>query len=416
LPSLHRRVVQTGRVHDDARPGPLAGVRVLDLSSVIMGPFATQLLGDLGAEVICIEHPHGDTNRIMGTGPVPGMSALSLNLLRNKRNVCLDLKRPGAREAVLRIAATCDVVITNLRPGPLRRLGLEYEAIRAVRPDVVMCQAHGWPSDGPEAERPAYDDVIQAASGISHTFTLHSGTPALAPMLVVDKVAGLTIVYAVLAALFHRQRTGQGQFVEVPMIEALTSFNLVEHGAGAIPEPPLGPAGYGRIVAADRRPFESSDGWLAVLPYSQPNYADLFREGGRLDLVDDPRIATAAARNANAADLYSLVAPIIAMRTTAFWIEFCAAHDIPAGAVRSLDDVTAELPLDQHPTAGAYRRIMPAARFTATPVTVRRQAPLLGQHGVEVLREVGMSDDEIDALIAGNALQPADHRPSVQPG
>jgi hypothetical protein len=172
-----------------ATPGALAGVRILDLTSVVMGPYATQILGDLGAEVISVEEAGGDTNRIMGPGPEPGLTGVAMNLLRNKRNVCLDLKHPGGRDAFLRIAATCDVYVTNLRPAPLARLGLDYAAISAVRPDIVMVQAHGWPSDGPDANKPAYDDVIQAGSGIAHTFQLQSGTPALAPTLVASGTA-----------------------------------------------------------------------------------------------------------------------------------------------------------------------------------------------------------------------------------
>ena len=390
---------------DNVALGPLAGIRVLDLSSVIMGPYATQILGDLGADVICVEEAHGDTNRIMGPGPEPGMSGVSLNLLRNKRNVCLDLKRAAGRETFLRIAASCDVLVTNLRPAPLGRLGLGYDVIREVRPDIIMCQAHGWPSDGPDADKPAYDDVIQASSGIAHTFMLQGGVPAFAPTLVADKVAGLTIVYAVLAALFRRERTGEGQFVEVPMIDALSSFTLVEHGCAAIPDPPLGPAGYQRIVAPERRPFASSDGWVAVLPYSASNYNDLFREGGRDDLVDDPRVLSARTRMDRAGELYAAVVPIIAMRTTEFWIEFCHQHDIPAGAVRSLDDLVAELPVAQHPLLGGYRQIPPPVRFSATPAGVRRHAPRLGEHGREVLREVGLDDDAIDALVADGVLK-----------
>lgn len=384
---------------DPVAVGPLAGVRVLDLSSAVMGPYATQILGDLGAEVIAVEEASGDTNRIMGPGPSRGMSGISLNLLRNKRNVCLNLKSEAGRDAFLRIAATCDVLVTNLRPAPLARLRLDYAAIREVRADIVMCQAHGWPSDGADANKPAYDDVIQASAGIADAFERQSGTFALAPTLVADKVGGLTIVYAVLAAMFHRERTGEGQFVEVPMIDALTSFTLVEHGCAAIPDPPLGPAGYPRVLAAERRPYATTDGWVAVLPYSASNYNDLFREGGRLDLIDDPRVLSAAARVANAADLYALIDPIIATRSSEFWIEYCSRHDIPAGAVRSLDDLVAELPVEQHPTLGAYRQIPPPVRFAATPASVRRHAPMLGEHGREVLLEVGLSDDAIDALI-----------------
>ncbi|MEX0847818.1 MAG: CoA transferase [Ilumatobacteraceae bacterium] len=389
----------------------LEGVRVLDLSSVVMGPWATQIMGDLGADVICVEDVGGDTNRIMGPGPVPGMSGVSLNLLRNKRNVCLDLKHPEGRAALLRIAATCDVLVTNLRPGPLGRLGLTYEAISAVRPDIVMCQAHGWPSGGPDANKPAYDDVIQAASGIADSFTLQSGRPALAPTLVADKVAGLTILYAVLAALFHRERTGEGQFVEVPMIDALTSFTLVEHGSAAIPEPALGAAGYRRIVVPERRPFATLDGWMAVLPYSTSNYAAIFCEGGLDDMADDPRIATPESRMANAGALYAAIEPIIASRSTEFWVGFCERHDIPAGAVVTLAELVDDLPVVEHPTAGRYREIPPAVRMSATPPSVRRPAPRLGEHGREVLTEVGLGEAEIDALVAGGALRRTEDRP-----
>ncbi len=388
--------------------GPLAGIRVLDLTSVVMGPYATQILGDLGAEVICVEDGAGDTNRIMGPGPEPGMTGVALNLLRNKRNISLDLKQSGGRDAFLAIAATCDVLVTNLRPGPLARLGLDYPAIKAVRPDIVMCQAHGWPSDGPDGNKPAYDDVIQAASGISHSFQLQSGVPSLAPNLIADKVSGLTLVYAVLAALFHRERTGEGQFVEVPMIDAITSFTLVEHGCAAIPEPPMGPAGYPRIVIAERRPYATLDGWVAVLPYSAADYRQLFREGGRDDLVDDERIMTAPSRMANASALYAIVEQIVATRTTAFWVEFCHANNIPAGAVRTLDELVEELPVAAHPHVGSYHRIPPPVRFAATPAGVRREAPRLGEHGREVLAEVGFSTDEIAALIAEGAVLHAD--------
>jgi crotonobetainyl-CoA:carnitine CoA-transferase CaiB-like acyl-CoA transferase len=269
---------------------------------------------------------------------------------------------------------------------------------------VIVCRAQGWPSDSAEAERPAYDDVIQAASGIAHSFQLQHGVPALAPTLVADKVSGLMMVTAVLAALVHRERTGAGQFVEVPMIDALTSFTLVEHGCAAIPEPALGPAGYPRIVAPDRRPFATSDGWMAVLPYSKANYEDLFAVGGRDDLIGDPRLVTARSRIANAADLYAAVAPIIATRTTAEWVEFCAVHDIPAGAVRTLDELVDELPVVEHPVHGPYHLVPPPIRFSGSPAGLRRHAPMLGEHGHEVLAEIGWGADRIAALVDSGAM------------
>jgi crotonobetainyl-CoA:carnitine CoA-transferase CaiB-like acyl-CoA transferase len=393
-------------VSETVRPtGPLAGVRVLDLSSVIMGPFATQILGDLGADVICVEEAGGDTNRVMGAGPEPGLSGVSLNLLRNKRNVCLDLKHPDGRDAFLRLVATCDVVITNLRPGPLGRLRLTYQHLIEARPDVVMCQAHGWPSTSDSADKPAYDDIIQSACGIADAGALQSGSPRLAPTLVADKVAGLTVAYAVIAALFHRQRTGEGQHVEVPMIEALTAFTLVEHGASAIPEPKLGPAGYPRVLSPNRGPIRSADGYVSVLPYSASNYNDLFREGGRAELIDDARVRSTRQRLANADSLYADLAPIIATRTTAHWLEFCAQHNIPSAPVRTLEELVDELPLDHHPHVGTYRQIPPGVRFSATPANVHRQAPRLGEHGREVLREAGATEDELDQWQASGVLR-----------
>ncbi|MFZ4717961.1 MAG: CaiB/BaiF CoA transferase family protein [Ilumatobacteraceae bacterium] len=388
--------------------GPLAGVRVLDLTSVIMGPYATQILGDLGADVISVEDAKGDANRTMGPGPGPGMSGVSINLLRNKRNVSLDLKDPAGREAFLRIVASCDVLVTNLRPGPLSRLRLTYDDVRAVRPDIVMCQAAGWPSDSADADKPAYDDVVQAACGIAAAFELQHGEPQLAPTIVADKVSGLTIVYSVLAALLHRERTGEGQRLEVPMIDVMTSFTLVEHGSAAIPEPPLGRAGYGRITTKDRRPYPTADGWIAVLPYSASNFDDLYREGGREDLVGDPRSQTARSRNVHAAELYAALAPLLATRTTAFWVDYCEAHDIPAAAVRSMDDIVGELPVVEHPRHGTYRLVPPPVRFGATPSEVRRHAPQVGEHGREVLAEVGLAADEIERLVSSGVLRHAD--------
>jgi crotonobetainyl-CoA:carnitine CoA-transferase CaiB-like acyl-CoA transferase len=386
-------------------PGPLSGVRVVDLSSVVMGPFATQILGDLGADVICVEDARGDTNRVMGPTAAPGLSGVALNLLRNKRNVCLDLKHAHGRDAFLRLVATADVVVTNLRPGPLARLGLTYEQLVAVRPGLVMCQAHGWPSDSALADSPAYDDIIQAGCGIAAAFELQTGMPTIAPTLVADKVAGLTIVYGVIAALFHRERTGEGQFLEVPMIEAMTAFTLVEHGCAAIPEPKLGRAGYPRVLSPHRRPFRSSDGWVSVLPYSAANYDAIFAAGGREDLVGDERVRTTRLRLANADSLYAALTPIIATRPTADWLAFCRAHDIPAGPVSTLDDLVDELPLEHHPHAGDYRRIPTAVRFSATPSMLRRHAPQHGEHGREVLAGIGVADEELDAWEASGALR-----------
>lgn len=378
--------------------GPLHGVRILDLTSVIMGPYATQTLGDLGAEVITIEGQAGDTNRSMGPGPLPGLSGTSMNLMRNKRSVGLDLKREAGRAAFLRLVEVSDVLVTNLRPGPLGRLGLSYDDVRPVRPDLIFCQAHGYPSDHPKAEAPAYDDIIQSASGVGELFARQGHQPALLPTLVADKVCGLTIASSILAALYHRSVTGQGQRIEIPMIDVTRSFLLVEHGAGAIAEPPQSEPGYGRILTPERRPQQTADGWINVLPYTDEHYHHLFRAGGREDLLDDPRIATRGSRIANSDSLYRDVAAILAHRTTAQWLEFCDEHGIPCAPSASLQELIDELPLAEHPEAGSYHVIPPPVRFAGTPASVRRPAPLMGRDGREVLAEVGYDDAELDRL------------------
>ncbi|HEX9066911.1 MAG TPA: CoA transferase [Streptosporangiaceae bacterium] len=384
--------------------GPLHGVRVLDLTSVVMGPLATQILGDLGADVITVESRDGDINRTMSSGPVRGLSGVSLNLLRNKRNVALDISAAPAREALLAVAADCDVFVTNLRPASLRRAGLTYADLAAVRPDVVYCQANGFASDGPRAGEPAFDDVIQAASGVDDLMR-RAGLPVtLVPMLLADKVCGLVIAYAVIAALFHRERTGQGQQVEVPMLDAMRAFTLAEHGGSAICQPPRGPAGYPRIMTPLRGPAATADGWIAVQPHRDSQWDALVRAAGLGELAGDPRLS---ARNLwrEPAFGYDTLRRVLATRTTAQWLEFCSEHGIPAAPAAGLDEIIAELPEAQHPLAGAYKVIPPPVRFSVTPASVRRPAPQVGEHTREVLAEAGLTAEQIAALAEAGVLR-----------
>jgi crotonobetainyl-CoA:carnitine CoA-transferase CaiB-like acyl-CoA transferase len=369
--------------------GPLDGVRVLDLTSIVMGPLATQILGDLGADVITVEDPRGTLSRVMTAGPHPQLSGVALNLLRNKRNVVLDLKTTEGRDAFLSIAATAQVVVTNLRPATLERLRLTYEDVAAVQPDIVYCQAQGYPSDSPAANAPAYDDVIQAGTGLPDAFRRFSGEPLFAPTLMADKVSGLTIAYAVLAALLHRERTGEGQRVEVPMVDVMTAFMLVEHAGAATARPPQGEPGYQRILNPERKPQRTKDGWVSVLPYTTRNFEDIFRAGGRDDLAEDDRIHSARSRLQHADALYREVAAILTQRTTDEWLEFCAASDVPASAIPTLDQMVDDLAEDDHPVVGRYKVIPQPVRFSRMrgPV-VRRPAALSGQHTDEVLAEV----------------------------
>ena len=386
-----------------ASAGPLDGIRVLDLSSVVMGPLATQILGDLGADVITVENRDGDINRAMGAGPLPGLSGVSLNLLRNKRNIALDIAHPDGRAALLRVAAGCDVFVTNLRPGSVARLRLRYPDVAAVRPDVIYCQAHGFPSDGPQADAPAFDDVIQAACGVSDVMRRATGQPGLMPTLLADKVSGLVLACAILAALFHRARTGEGQRVEVPMTDAMLAFLLVEHGGGAIPRPARGPAGYQRILTPLRGALRTADGWIAVQPHRAAHWAALLRAAGHDDLVGDPRLS----RRALWLDPgfgYATLSRVLAAKTTAQWLAFCADAGIPAAAATGLDDLIDALPDAEHPDAGRYKVIPPPTRFSATPAAVRRPAPLAGQHTREVLAEAGLTGAEITRLAQAGLL------------
>jgi crotonobetainyl-CoA:carnitine CoA-transferase CaiB-like acyl-CoA transferase len=386
----------SGASADDSN-GPLNGVRVLDLTSVVMGPLATQILGDLGADVITVESRDGDLNRTMSSGPVRGLSGVSLNLLRNKRNAAIDMSQPAGRSALLRIAAGCEVFVTNLRPDSLRRAGLEYADVAAIRPDVIYCQAAGFASDSDEADKRAFDDIIQAASGVPDLMRLAGLPPALVPMLLADKVCGLVIAYAVIAALFHRERTGQGQRVEVPMIDAMRAFALVEHGGSAIPIPPRGPAGYPRILTPLRATAATADGWIALQPHRDEQWTALVLAAGLDDLAGDPRLTSRSLWREPGFG-YATLSRVLATKTTAEWLAFCAEHGIPAAKAAGLDEVIAGLPEAEHPIAGTYKVIPPPARFSATPASVRRPAPLPGQHTAEILAEAGLSRAEIDQL------------------
>ena len=383
---------------------PLDGVRIIDMSSVVMGPFATQLLADLGADVIAIEDRRGDTNRSMGAGPHPQLSGVSLNLLRNKRSIGLDVRTDAGHEALGRLVATADVFVTNLRPGSRRRARITHADLQAFRPDLVYCAAAGYPTDDPRADAPAYDDVIQAGAGFPELFERIDLPPVFTPTLVADKTVGLMIANVVLAALFRRERSGEGSDISIAMAEVMRAFVLAEHGAEAVPEPQLGRPGYPRILNANRRPQRTADGLISVLPYEEHHYEAIFRHGGREDLLDDPRLESRRTRIANGASLYRDVADIIRTRTTAEWVEIGRESGIPMSALSSLDDLVDELPVAEHPHAGSYRVIPPMTGETPSAATVRRPAPLQGEHNREVLAEVGYSDEQIAELEAADIL------------
>ncbi|GAA4547820.1 CaiB/BaiF CoA transferase family protein [Amycolatopsis samaneae] len=380
-------------------PGPLAGVRVIELASVIMAPYAAQQLGDLGADVIKVEPPQGDMTRQYPPRRHPGMGGLALNLNRNKRSVCLDLKTPHGRDALVALLRGADVLITNIRPQALARLRLSYSDVAEINPDLIYASAQGFRADSEWGTHAAYDDIIQAVSGLVALNQQVTGEPYFLPTVLADKVCGLQIAQAVLAALHHRDRGGSGQHVEVPMADTMLAFNLIEHLSGATLDVSdrRGPFGYARALSPRRKAQRTADGWMCVLPATDAHWTAFFAFAGSPELADDPRFRTHADRAGHIDELYDLLGELTPRHTTAEWQRFCDSVSIPAGPVLDLDAATDSayareaglLTEAEHPTEGRYRVIGRPVRYSATPGPELRHCPAIGQHTDEVLREVG---------------------------
>lgn len=393
------------------RDGPLGGVRVIDLTSVIMGPFATHILADMGADVIKVESPEGDSLRNYRPARNPGMSGNILNLHRNKRSVVLDLKYELSRTALQRLIATADVFVHSLRPKAIERLGFGYDEVRAIRPDIIYCGAYGFGAEGPYADKAAYDDLIQAGSGIAALMGEVEGEPRYVATVICDKLAGQAIAYAILAGLFQRTRGGGGQAIEVPMFETMIELNFLEHMLGFAFEPALGPPGFPRVLNKARRPHRTKDGYACILPYSDRNWQDFYDFTGRTEFKSDPRFTHIADRVLNIGVLYAMIAEEAPKRTTEEWVAFSDRASIPCMPVLRLED----LPEDphvravglfgqgEHPSEGRYRTIRAPVTFGASPFRIRRHAPRLGEHNAEVLAEAGLSPEEIARLSKADA-------------
>ncbi len=392
--------------------GPLDGVRVVDLTTILLGPIATQILADMGADVVKVEAPDGDAIREVGPPPANGMGAVFLATNRNKRSVVLDLKQAGGRDALLRICAGADVFVHNMRPQAIERLDLGYQAVAAVEPSIVYCATYGFRARGPYGAKPAYDDMIQAASGLA-ALQGAGGPPAYVTSAIADKITGLTVVYAVAMALFHRARTGEGQAIEVPMFETLVSFNFTEHLYGHVFEPARGGLGYPRTLSTERRPYATRDGYVGVLPYTDKQWRALFEAAGRSDLAEDERFNTLSSRLQHVDALYAELAALLRTRTTAQWLDALDEANVPAMAVRRPEELERDPHLDatgfwarmETPELGTLRLPGVPVTLSRTPGRIRRPPPHLGEHSEEVLNEAGLSADEVEALLRSGATR-----------
>ncbi len=383
----------------------LTGIRVLDLSSVVFGPLASQVLADYGAEVIKIEPPAGDSTRHTGPAAEAGMAAMFMGVNRSKKSVVLDLKQAPARQALHALLATADVFMHSMRPHKLVPLGLDPQALRSRYPRLVYAGLHGFGEDGPYAGLPAYDDVIQGMSGLADLMERQTGEARYLPTIAADKTCALVAAHAVLAALLRRERSGEGCFVEVPMFETMVGFNLVEHLYGMHFSPALSGAGYPRVMAPWRKPYRTLDGHVCMMPYTDAHWQRFFAAVGRPGLALDARFASQASRTENIAALLETVGAHVALHGTRHWLDTCRRLEIPAAPVVRMD----ALPADPHLRATDFfvqldDPSMGTVHFARSPVRMDGASapvampPRLGQHTAELLREAGWSDARIAGL------------------
>jgi crotonobetainyl-CoA:carnitine CoA-transferase CaiB-like acyl-CoA transferase len=377
--------------------GALKGVRIIDLTTVGLGPYATQILGDMGADVVKVESPEGDPFRYVAPFRNPGMGAGFLNLNRNKRSIVLDLKREEDKSTLLELVATADVFITNIRPSSMRSLGLDYERLRQGNKRLIYCMASGFSESGPYKGRPAFDDIVQAMSGMASLQGHGSGNgPRYVNTILVDKITGLTAAWAISVALYERERSGSGQLVEVPMFETMASFVLIEHMAGETFCPAETGMGYERVLSPHRRPYQTKDGYISLLPYTTAQWRRFFEIAGRPEYATDPRFVDMATRSNNIDELYQIVSDLIAQRTTGEWFDLLQESDIPMAHVLSPNDLLRDEHLqtldffkqETHPSEGEIRTIGIPVNFSRTPGTMGRPAPRLNQHREEILKEL----------------------------
>ncbi len=391
----------------------LHGVRILDFTTIVLGPYATQLLGDFGADVIKIENLEGDNFRAVRPGHSADMGAGYLNCNRNKRSLAINLKTEAGQGVLKRLLAQTDVVVHNMRGKTAAALGLAFEDLVAARPDIVLCHAPGFSQSGPYADKPAYDDIIQSASGIAALNADSNGQPRFLPSILCDKVGGLHLAIAVLGGIVHRLQTGKGCEIEAPMFESSVAFLMLEQLAGQSFQPPLGSTGYDRLLSPNRKPYPSADGYISLLPYTTRHWQRF------LHLIDEPDLASAewvldpVQRSQRIDELYQVIASAMPKRTTEAWCRLLAEQDIPCSAVNSMDDLLDDehlqvigfFPEVEHESEGRLRSVRSPFSAQGAELVDDTPAPRTGEGGQEVLREMAFSEEEIDSLISNDILR-----------
>ncbi len=388
--------------------GPLTGLRVVDMTMNVMGPYAAQVLGDMGADVCKVEPPEGDTLRGVGPSRSKGMGPYFLHLNRNKRSLALDLKRPGADAVLRRVMGQADVLLTSFRPQAMARLGADYASVRAYNPRIVYCAAFGFGQRGPYADLPAYDDLIQTAIGLPVLQARGVDEPTFVATAIVDRTIGLMAASAVGMALYHRERTGEGQSIEVPMFEGMAEFVMGDHLYGMTFEPPMGKAGYVRMMDPNRKPYKTVDGHIGVLIYNDKHWNRFFNGIGREDLAADPRFTSMYGRTQNIGFLYAFLVETFATRTTAEWQGLLKRLDIPAMRLNTPEELLTDphmlavefFKLTEHPSEGPIRVMGIPQTWSATQPVIAHHAPRIGEHTRVLLGEYGFGGAEIEALVA----------------
>ncbi|HWX62556.1 CoA transferase [Bradyrhizobium sp.] len=399
--------------------GPLRGMTILDLTTVLMGPYATQILADMGADLIKVESPEGDIVRQLGPGRTKGMGGMFLNANRGKRSIVIDLKQAEGRDTLLRLARAANAIVYNVRPQAMARLGLDYEALAAANPAILYVGLFGYGQTGPYAAKPAYDDLIQGASGIPTLIAMAGdGTPRYVPITIADRVVGLKAVNAILGGLMHQQRTGIGQRIDVPMFEEMAEFVLIDHLGGLTYDPPLDHGGYARLLSRYRRPYKTSDGHICALIYNDKQWKSFFEAIGKSELLAEPRFATHAARHAHIDEIYQEVGRIFVTRTTAEWRELLERADIPVMPMHTLESILEDPHLEavgffrtiEHPVEGRVRQMRVPSTWSESQPEPGGPAPTFGQHGRDILHAAGFSAEEIERL----GRQKAVHLPASE--